>query len=234
MGILLRKALRSVGLQPIGDHLDLSGHLYLDYKNESGDVVSTEYLGKNTIMYPLRVIVAKLLARKAVDVLADSPTSSFPLGIDGYDADDNVFPAYVYIGIDSTPATPEDTRLGYYLTTTDDPGDPPIRFPLSRVLVRSSKAQYDAVFEQINVAFEFDIPNGTLRSAPDAETTPYLLREFGLTSNDGDEYPIVGAPAVLGDPQIDTGSPPTLLARKVATVIKLSEFSITIRWEIRT
>jgi len=234
-GLLERLGLvRKARLHQFRDSLIQEGRVFIDKKID-GKVVETLDLGPNTISYPFRVIVAKILARKYTQVSAQPGLGAvtFPLGIDGYDADDLYFPAYLYIGTDNTPATAEDTRLGYYLTTGDVPGDLPIRYPVSRVMVRDTKAEYDSVFQPINVAFEFDVPNSTLRTVV-PEATPYLLREWGLSADDTGNYPIVGAPAVLGDPQIDDGAPPTQLARKVVDVLKPFEMSLTVRWEIRT
>ena len=209
------------------------GRVLLD-KKIRGQVIESVDLGKNTIMDSMRVIVAKLLARKAYEVQGVISGATFPLGIDGYNSTDPVFPVHLYIGTSADAATAEDTRLGYYLTQSDTSGSNPIRFSLSRVTVRSSKSEYTNVLKPINVGFEFDIPAGTLRSGGDAETSPYSLMEFGLSDNNGGNYPITGAPAVLGDPQTTHGSPPTQLARKVAHVVKLFEMSFTVRWEIRT
>lgn len=192
--------------------------------------------GSNRLTDAMRVIAAKLMARKAVDVAP----ATFPLGIEGYDADDPVFPAFLYIGTSPTPAQRTDTRLETFLTTTETYPDAlatPLRFTLARVLVRDSVDDYTDVGQSINVTFEFDIPVGTLRSGGDAETSPLLIREFGLytdTQAGGDDYPIEGNPSSSADPQVDTGNPPIMLARRAADVIKLFEGSYTIRWRIWT
>lgn len=243
LGLLADRALSAIGLVRASKlHSTVlddgcvvkEGHLFLDCKQD-GVLVRTIDLGKNTLTYTFHVTVAKILARKAAQVQAVVGTATFPNGKDGYDYTDSVFPVKLYIGVDPTPSTPTDYRLGYYLTESDVPGAAPIGFDLARVIIQDSKAEYDAINEPINVAFEFDIPQGTLRQGIHAEATPYLLREFGLYDNSGaDPHPIVGAPAVLGDPQVDSGSPSALLARKVADVIKLDTMSFTVRWEIRT
>lgn len=210
------------------------GRVLLLHKHKN-EVVKTQDLGRNTLTYPFRVIVAKILARKEAQVQAVVGTSSFPNGKDGFDYNDPVFPVRLYVGTGATPSAPTDTQLDYYLTESDTLNAAPVYFDLSRVIVQDAKSEYDALFESINVAFEFDIPAGTLRQGVDAEATPYLLREFGLfNSAGGDNHPIEGAPAVIGDPQVPSASPSTLLARKVADVVKLFEMSFTVRWEIRT
>ena len=215
------------------------GRVFIDKKID-GVVVETLDLGTNTLSYPFRVAVAKILARKEAQVQAVlGAGSTFPNGKDGFDyTDQSAFPVYLYIGIDNTPSDATDTRLAYYLTETDTPGDPPLRYTLSRTTIQDTKAEYDLLSEPINVSFEFDIPAGTLRSGGAAEATPYMIREWGLSANDGvipaTDHPIVGAPAMVGDPQIDNANGPTQLARKTADVIKIVEMGLTVRWEIRT
>jgi hypothetical protein len=180
--------------------------------------------------------VAKLLARTAAKVQANIGSATFPNLKDGFISTDAVFPVRLYVGTGATPALPTDSRLDYYLTSTDTAGDPPLFYDLKYVIIQDTKAEYDALSEPINVAFEFEIPDGTLRSGAAAETTPYIINEFGLSdyTQGAAGHPIVGAPATVGDPQVTAGSPPVQLARKVAPVIKLWEMSLIVRWEIRT
>lgn len=205
------------------------GHLFIDAYGEGGELVETIDLGKNTLTYPFRVIVAKVLARKAVQVPSGA---AFPLGIDGYDYTDDVFPVRLYVGLNNTPAQPTDTTLAYYLTDQDAPGGVPLYFDLARVEVRNTQSDYAAVSKPIHVAFEFDIPLGTMRSGGAAESSPYLLEEFSLVAGDGANHPVLG-PAD-GSAQTPQTNFPTQLARKVTSVLKNFDMSYTLRWEIRT
>jgi hypothetical protein len=207
------------------------GYVYCDIKRD-GHVVDTLDLGPNLLMYPWRVTVAKILARKAADI----HPATFPNGKEGFVHDDPVWPGHIYIGTGTTQADPTDTKLGYYLTENEDFPDASaacLKYALARVIIQDTKAEYDAIQQPINIAFEFDIPDGTLRSGGDAEATPIIIREWALSASNGND-PIQGNPTASDDPQVAHGTPPTLLARKVADLIKLFEMSLTIRWEMRT
>lgn len=208
--------------------LDFSGHVYLDHKDPHGEVVKSDYLGENTLTYPFRIAVMRLLARKALNVPVGV---TYPSGVSGLDASDDVFPARLYLGLGTTGTSAEDVALDYYLTTEDDPSGEPIFFPLRRIDVYSTKDSYDTVRKPINVAFEFDIPLGELREGVHKETTPYVLTEFGLSTDSGSDPPVLGPSD--GTAQTPQADPPLLLARKRLSFPKIFEGAFTVRWEIR-
>lgn len=217
--------------RPGADRLDMSGHVRILAHHPNGWVEETD-LGKNRLTRAFRVLVARVLARTSANV----GSVTFSTGTEGLTGASTLFPAYLYIGEDNTAASEDDTRLGRYVTSNETYPDAyavPLRFPLARIYVHDAPGDYDTDNRPIQVAFEFDIPVGTLRSGGDAELAPILIREWGLHATDGgDTYPIEGNPASVDDPQVSTGSPPTLLARRVVDLPKIPELSLTVRWEI--
>ena len=210
------------------------GRVLIDCKRE-GHTFNTIDLGPNTLTHSFRIAVARILARPLNIVTAQTNLGSVTsVHNDGYDQTDSFYPSRLYIGTKAlTPATATQTKLEHYLMVNDTQGSSPIHFNLSRIAVRSTYADYQAELKPIYVAFEFDIPDGTLRSGADAESVPYLIREFGLSDASGSGPPVT-TPSPATDPQTVPGNGPVLLARKVADVIKLFEMSLTVRWEVRT
>jgi hypothetical protein len=235
LGLIRKARMRSF----IDDRSQLlkEGRVFIDCKRDN-KVYKTIDLGTNTLTYNFRIYVARILARTETQVQGEVALATFP-GDEGFLSTAPRFPVRLYVGTASSPALPTDTLLGNYLLDVDAVGGLPLYYDLSRVVVYDTKLEYDNLAQPINVAFEFDIPDGELRSAPNQETTPYLLREFGLYdgSQTGNAHPIVAATSAVPpalDPQTADPSGPVLLARKVADVLKLFEMSLTVRWEIRT
>jgi len=118
-----------------------------------------------------------------------------------------IFPRKLIIGTGSLPANPTDEAL-------DEPlqlGGSDIEFPLESTLAYASPGSYG--LDPISITYFFNIPEGQEFDAVGGGiTTNVTITEWGMLT-DGDQY---------------------LTNRRVRTISKPAEASLTLRWEIRT
>lgn len=131
------------------------------------------------------------------------------IGDQGYNESDAVYPLELYIGSGTTPATKDDLALASPILTPS-PGLAPVSYPLDSILYYQTKASYGT--DPIAVSFFFNIPAGeSYDDGAGGSTNNIVIREWGMRDGAGQ-----------------------LVTRKVATIDKLSELDLRVRWEIRT
>ena len=165
------------------------------------------YLGQNIITERMSAHVAGLIAATDFTTYIGSPTGGFKEG-------DPVFPVELVIGTGTVPAAKTDIALDEPILTPS-PGLAEVVYPLDRILVYQDPSSYGT--DPIAVSFFFEIPSGeSYDDGAGGSTNNLTIQEWGLRDAFGG----------MGGPR--------LLARKVATISKLSELDLTVRWEIRT
>jgi hypothetical protein len=156
--------------------------------------------GKNVVTATMRLYAARIMAMTSAadyrpsEVFMSGEGVLLPLtGFNPY------LPAFLGIGTGTVVATAADQDL---VSPYEDEDENPLRYPLVRIDVRETVAEYPGGVPFI--AWEFDIPEGSL---PGGGTQP--IHEFGLFDASGD----------------------ALLARHVLFIPKPEELALTIRWE---
>ena len=175
------------------DELLLAGQVCITAQ-DGGEVLAK---GKNRLTLAARVNVLRMIAltgshaaRDGVSFINDEGVS-LPLT-----PADTLLPAYITAGTSATATTGLESALIAPIVDA--------QWTLARVDVRESAAAYGS--SPLFVAFEFDIPQGSLD--PGDVTAFVTVQEWGLHASDG-----------------------TLLARFVQPLIKAPSLALVLRWE---
>lgn len=178
-------------------------------------------LGANTLTEEYSVEIACLLARNAASYLAvDGVSVTYDVD-EGFTDSDSVFPTQLAIGTGVSDAEKTDKTLENPLTIAGSTA----YYPLTRIDVRRTPAQYTPPSFPIGVNFFFVIPSGELWDDGSGGTTgDVTIQEWALFGP--------AAPAIL--PAYPGSSDVDMKTRRVTPFGKVVDADLTIRYELRT
>lgn len=190
----------------------IEGHVYATF-SKNGVVIEEHYLGQNVVNNLFRNNVAGLIARPKADTDSLAPAPVDYISDQGYDTTSDILPIWLGVGVGTTAATTDDVAMESPLYAPG-PGAQ-VFYPLKRIFYDRDETAYAP--DPIHCAFFFDIPSGESYENPvgGGATNNVTITEWALFDSDA-----IGSR--------------NMLAHKIATISKLSELDLTIRWEIRT